>query len=588
MPKLIIAQFLCVFSLCAQTNWKWENLDRGLVAISPSTGSVALSWRVFAEDPPNIAFDLFAGSKKLNGHLLTNGTHVVVTNDFNDKDVFRLVSGGKELATTKLQPNNYITVPLQTPAGYRPNDGSVGDLDGDGTYDLVIHQTGRGRDNSQAGFTDEPILEAYRFTGEMLWRINLGKNIREGAHYTQFLVYDLDGDGRSELICKTADGTIDGQGITIGDPKADWREKEGRVQGKVLKGPEFLTVFNGLTGKALVTTNYIPARGKLEDWGDNYGNRSDRFLACVAYLDGKHPSAVFCRGYYGKTVLAAWDFRDGKLTPRWIFDSTAPGNSTYSGQGNHNLSVADVDGDGRDEIIYGAAVIDDDGKGLHTTGFGHGDALHVSNLDPAKPGLEIVTIQEKFGDAGISFRNAHSGAVYWKKPSVRAGPDGEGPARGIALDIDPRHRGHEVWAFGAGITGLFNVQGERISDKTPRSCNFGIWWDGDLLRELLDRNYISKWNWIDASETRLLTATNCVWNNGTKSNPVLVADILGDWREEVIWRTEDNKELRIYTSPHPTNHRLPTLMHDRQYRLAIAWQNVGYNQPPHPSFNPSN
>jgi rhamnogalacturonan endolyase len=339
----------------------------------------------------------------------------------------------------------------------------------------------------------------------------------------------------------------------------------------------------------------LPSRytGKLEPtrqeltgvWGDGNGNRSDRYLACVAYLDGRRPSVVMCRGYYTRSTLAAWDWRGGKLTLRWLFDSdSVPGNRPFRGQGNHNLSVADVDGDGRDEIVYGACTIDDNGKGLYTTRLGHGDALHVSDLDPERPGLEVFDIQERFDDAGANFRDARTGEVLWKKPSIEAGADGEGPGRGCALNIDPRYPGSECWAYGAGVTGLFNAKGETINRFSPGSCNFGAWWDGDLLRELLDRNYIAKWNWSDGSETPLLTAVGCVQNNGTKATPVLSADIFGDWREEIIWRSRDNRELRIYTTTIPTPHRLYTLMQDPQYRLSIVWQNVAYNQPPHPSF----
>ena len=401
------------------------------------------------------------------------------------------------------------------------------------------------------------------------------------------MVYDLDGDGRAEIACKTADGTIDGAGKVIGDPNADWRSTSGRSLGKILAGPEFLTIFDGRTGAALATTNYIPSRD-VGGWGDDYGNRVDRFLACVAYLDGTRPSLVMCRGYYTRSILAAWDWRDGKLTHRWTFDSDegTESNRAYRGQGNHNLSVADVDNDGRDEIIYGSAVIDDDGHGLYSTGLGHGDALHVSDLDPTKPGLEVFNIQERFDDAGANFRNARTGEIYWKKASVAAGRDGEGPGRGASFDIDPRHAGHECWVAGAGITGLFNARGEKIAETAPRTCNMGVWWDGDLLRELLNGVTITKWDYENATERRLFSAADfdCVSNNGTKSNPVLCADLYGDWREEIIARTRDSKELRIFSTTIPTDHRFTTLMHDPVYRLGIAWQNVAYNQPAHTSY----
>ncbi len=603
---------------------RMEALSRGVVAVNQGDGKVFVSWRMFGTDPDAIAFDLFRTTDgkavKLNAKPIADVTYFVDDKadltKVNSYSVRPVVSGRAQAASTgfTLPANSpvrqYLSVPLQTPAGYTPNDASVGDLDGDGEYEIVLHQTGRGRDNSQAGMTDPPILQAYKMDGTLIWSINLGKNIREGAHYTQFMVYDLDGDGRAEIACKTADGTVDGKGKVIGDAKADWRSPEGstaegialpgergqrNISGYVLKGPEFLSVFDGKTGAELATTKYIPSRHPETDdptteqmkavWGDGYGNRIDRFLAGVAYLDGERPSLIFSRGYYTRSVIAAWDFRGGKLTSRWVFDSSSSEeNKKYAGQGNHQLSVADVDSDGKDEIIYGAAVIDDNGKGLHSTGFGHGDALHVSDLDPDRPGLEIFTIQEKFGNEGMSFRNAKTGEAYWTKPSVRAGDDGEGPGRGLSRNIDPRHRGFESWSFGAQINGLFDAKGQKISDRMPRSCNFGIYWDGDLLSELLDRNVISKWNWEKETTEPIFTAEGCVSNNGTKSTPALSADLFGDWREEVMLRTADNKELRIFTTTIPTKHRFYTFMHDPQYRVAIAWQNVAYNQPPHTSF----
>jgi rhamnogalacturonan endolyase len=584
---------LCPFAALAQR--QMEALGRGLVGLHLGGGKVSLSWRLLGTDPDGLAFNIYratgnAEPVRVNPEPIAASTHYIDAgaNLGQPTRYFtRPVLNGTEWdpsapfhfpADPPVRP--YLTIPLQTPQGYTPNDASLGDLDGDGEYEIVLHQTGRGRDNSQPGFTDPPILQAYKLDGTLLWTISLGKNIREGAHYTQFMVYDLDGNGRAEIVCKTADGTIDGTGKIIGDPKADWRSQSGRAQGKILEGPEYLTVFDGLTGAALATANYVPPRGRHEDWGDDYGNRVDRFLACVAYLDGLRPSVVMCRGYYTRTVLAAWDWRNGQLSLRWVFDSHdgTPGNLRYAGQGNHSLAVADVDGDGRDEIICGAMVIDDDGKGLYTTSLGHGDAQHLSDLDPARPGLEIFSIHERANhEHAINMRDAQTGQLLWSKPSPDVG-------RGLSIDIDPRHLGHESWASGQGLTGLYNARGEIISERKPLSCNFAVWWDGDLLREILDRNHVSKWDWEGGTETRLLTAEGCAWNNGTKATPVLSADFLGDWREEIVWRTSDNKELRIYVTTIPTEHRLPALMHDPQYRLSVAWQNVGYNQPPHTGF----
>ncbi len=247
------------------------------------------------------------------------------------------------------------------------------------------------------------------------------------------MVYDLDGDGKAEVAMKTADGSKDARGRVIGDASKDWRNDKGYI----LAGPEYLSVFNGLTGELIHTTDFIPPRAPALNptaaelkaiWGDGYGNRMDRFLAAVAYLDGKYPSLIMSRGYYTRTVITAWDLKNGKLEKRWTFDSEAPGNKKYGGQGNHNLSVADVDGDGKDEIIFGAMCIDDNGQGLYSTGLGHGDALHVSDLDPAIPGLEVFGIQERFDDAGASFRSAATGEIYWKKPLLKQVKMGKGLA----------------------------------------------------------------------------------------------------------------------------------------------------------------
>lgn len=581
-----------------------ESLGRGLVAVPQGDGKVFVSWRLLGADEGGVAFNLYrvagdAAPVKLNKELIREATCFLdsaVDPGVKVSYFVQPVAGGREQkpsapfvlpANAPLPP--YLSIPLQLPPGYSANDASVGDLDGDGEYEIVLKSEQRPRDTASTGLTGQTILQGYKLGGGLLWTINLGRNIREGAHYTQFIVYDLDGDGIAEIACKTADGTVDGKGKGIGDVNADWRDTNSasRTFGRVLKGPEYFTIFDGRTGAALATTNYVPPRGDLGGWGgvggnggnDNVGNRVDRFLACVAYLDGRRPSVVMCRGYYGRSVLAAWDWRDGRFTQRWIFDSKDKDNP-YSGQGGHQLSVADVDGDGRDEIIYHAMVVDNDGRGLYTTGLRHGDALHVGDLDPSRPGLEVFGIHEneeatvKFQTPGTAVFDAKTGKVLWSDgPGVDVG-------RGLTADIDPRHLGEEMWS---GPAGLRTCKGERLG-PAPRTANFAIWWDGDLLRELLDRNRIYKWDWEKGELTTIFTAEDCASNNGTKATPCLSADILGDWREEVIWRTSDNKELRIYTTTTPTKYRLPTLMSDTQYRLSVVWQNVGYNQPPHPGY----
>ena len=590
---------------CAVVNaqYQMEYLTRGVYAVPAEDGKVFVSWRLLGNESQNIAFNLYKKYKgkqvKLNTSPLQEVTSfadsLVDINVENEYIVKAIINKKEEKVGASFvlaaHPAPYLSIPLKTIPGYTANDASVGDIDGDGVYEIFLHLAGKGKDNSQAGFTDPPIIQCYTLKGAFLWEINLGKNIREGAHYTQFMVYDLDGDGKAEVAMKTADGTIDGKGVVIGDSSKDYRNEKGYI----LSGPEYLTVFNGLTGAAIYTVDYNPPRHPSSltptteelksTWGDGYGNRMDRFLACIAYLDGIHPSLVMCRGYYTRTVLAAWDLKNKQLTPRWVFDSNNPGDKAFAGQGNHNLTVADVDGDGKDEIVYGQMTIDDNGKGLYTTGIGHADALHVSDLDPSRPGLEVFSIQERFGDAGANFRDAKTGEVIWKIASVKAGQDGEGPGRGLSLDIDPRFPGFESWVAGAGITGLFDVKGNKIAEKTP-PCNMGIFWDGDALSEILNGVNISKWDYVNSNLTNLFDgkALGVISNNGTKANPCLSADLFGDWREELICRSADNTSLRIYSTVIPTNIKLYTLMHNPQYRLSIAWQNVAYNQPPHTNY----
>lgn len=575
-----------------------ENLDRGVIAIHKANDSIYIGWRMLGTEPDEIAFNIYrqSGNEKpvrLNKKPIKGSTNYEDGNVNFKKDISYFVKAvlkgkeqGKSVSFT-LKANapaqQYITIPLKTPAGYAPNDASVGDLDGDGEYEVILHQSGRGIDNPSTGISGIPIFQAYKMDGTFLWEITLGRNIREGAHYTQFMVYDLDGDGISEFACKTADGTIDGIGKVIGDSTKDWRNlnrASGIFYGKILDGPEYFTIFSGKTGEALATTNYIPNRYPLNGWNghggndgkDSSGNRVDRFLACVAYLDGIHPSVVMCRGYYGRSVLAAWDWRDGKLTSRWVFDSK-DGENPFSGQGNHNLTVTDVDADGKDEIVYGSMVVDDNGKGLFSTGFRHGDAMHVGDLDPGHPGLEVFGIHEienKTTGPGVTVFDARTGEVLYK------GSINIDVGRGVAEDIDPSNPGAEMWW--GGSDGLLNMKGERIGDM-PSSAQFLIWWDGDLSRELLDGNHIDKYK-----VGRIFTAEGSIAAAGSKNTPVISADLFGDWREEIIYRTPDNKNLRIYTTTIPTKYRIYTLMHDPQYRLAVATENVAYNQPPHTSF----
>ncbi|WP_219512518.1 rhamnogalacturonan lyase family protein [Nonomuraea ceibae] len=553
-----------------------EDLDRGLVSVRSGSGNL-VSWRLLGTEARETAYNVYRGGTRIA--TVTNSTNYLDPGAAADATyTVRPVTGGAEGPASEPSlrfGNGYLDVPVSPPSsGHHANDASVGDLDGDGRLDLVLKwEPNNAKDNSQSGVTDPVYVDGVKLDGTRLWRVNLGRNIRAGAHYTQFQVYDYDGDGKAEVAMKTADGTVDGRGAVIGDAGADHRNSGGYI----LTGPEFLTMFNGQTGAAMSTVPYDPPRGDVSSWGDSYGNRVDRFLAGTAYLDGERPSLIMARGYYTRSVIAAWDFRDGRLTKRWTFDSNSSGNSAYAGQGNHSLTIGDVDADGRDEIVYGAAAVNDDGRGLWNTRWGHGDAAHLGDLDPGRPGQEYVKISESSSPPGLYMLDARTGSALWRTGSS----SGEGPGRGVAGDIHAGSPGAESWAAGAGQDGLRNTSGAVIG-RQPSSANFLSWWDGDPVRELLDQTRIDKYG--TGGETRLLTASGVHSNNGTKATPSLSGDILGDWREEVIWPTTDNRALRIYATPHVTTTKIHTLLHDPQYRVALAWQNTAYNQPPHPSF----
>ncbi|MDR1763566.1 MAG: rhamnogalacturonan lyase [Dysgonamonadaceae bacterium] len=585
MKNIFLLLIALTHSVLLNSATQAEKLDRGLVAVNTENG-VFLSWRLLGNEAPDLAFNIFKNGVLLNNHPLTGATCFLDSlASAEDTYLVKTASKADKTASKPVKPwiKPYLTIKMQRPEAqgmfqYLPNDCSVGDLDGDGEYEIVVKWNARARDNSHNGLTDNVFLDAYKLDGTRLWRIDLGCNIRAGAHYTQFMVYDLDGDGRAEIACKTAPGTIDGQGkaVILGndDPKADYRDENGHI----LQGPEYLTVFNGLTGAEISTVPYEPPRGENPKtvWGDDRGNRSERYLACIAYLDGKHPSLVMCRGYYTRAVIAAWDFKKGKLKKRWVYDTGDSRDKlkTAYGQGNHSIAAADVDGDGRDEIIYGGAAIDDNGRLLYSTGLGHGDAHHLSDLDPDRPGLEFFDVHEnRPSPAGVELRDARTGQLLFGRPTtIDVG-------RGLAADIDPRHRGFEFWS--AASDSVYNIRGEVISTRKP-STNFRIYWDGDVQDELLDGTKITKWN---GDGTDLLVdfrdfGASAI--NGTKNNPCLSADLFGDWREEAIYYNRENPdELMIFTTVIPSEIRMVTLMSDHIYRLGIAVQNVAYNQPPH-------
>ncbi len=587
-------------------NLQLEKLGRGLVAIYQGKGLVVVSWRKLMEDTKKVTFDLYRKSYlpgvtklkevHLNEKPLKTSTFFVDKSvDSTIKQEYILVESKsrKKVVSYMLTPERaavpYIAIKLppidwDTTRAYMPNEASVGDLDGDGEYEIVLKRQIGNFDCSQPGISGGTNhLEAYKLDGKRLWQVDIGINVREGADYFSFMVNDFDGDGKSEVICKTSEGTSFGNGKKIGDFNLDGivdyviRDPSLRTYGKILSGPEFISVIEGSTGKELERVDYIP-RGNMIEWGDDDGNRMDRQLSAVAYLDGKRPSYLVARGSNGKFVIQAWNYRDGKMTKIWTFDTHANNQKyiAWSNQGSHNIRIGDVDHDGKDEIIYGACAIDDDGSGLYTTGWGHGDAVQLADIDPDKPGLEVWQCHEYAPSPnGSSLRNAATGKLIWGFPSS-AEVD-----RALCADIDPDTRGLELWS--SGTNGLYSCKGKLLSKITP-PLSMTVWWDGDLSRELLDKIYIYKWNGNGTNVLFNGKGKGITWSNGTKATPCLSADILGDWREEVIWSSQDGSEIRIYTTDKPTEHAFTTFMQDPVYRIGVATENAGYNQPPQPGY----
>ncbi|MGN7149923.1 rhamnogalacturonan lyase [Arthrobacter sp. SAFR-179] len=699
-----------------------DHLDRGLVAAGTSEG-VFLSWRLLGNEATGFSatgltgtdFNVYRDGQKLG--TVTDSTNFLDrTGTAASAYQVRAVVGGVEVdrsAAATPWSGNFKDIPLKrpadgvTPAGqaytYSANDTSVGDVDGDGQYEFIVKwDPNNSKDVSQVGYTGNTYVDTYKADGTLLSRIDLGVNIRSGAHYTQLLVNDFDGDGRAEMMMKTAPGTkstsfnadgsvaassfisllqsdidagysntddyrmsaadyyrhmvktfqgwtehpevkaghwpatleeafgiapkypyplsqADAEALTdyfmdVYAPSRSARNNLRAFEGFIVSGPEYLTVFEGATGKELKTVAYTP--GRTDDglmWGDyamariEPGNRVDRFLAGVAYLDGKRPAAVFARGYYTRTTLATYTWDGTNLSPVWNVDSgwtpmTNPFNDSPHGrdgtdptygklttQGFHSLSASDVDGDGKQEIVYGSATLDDDGSVLYTsfdalpTGsaapgeearLGHGDAMHVADIDPARPGKEIFTVHEgaSYAPYGYAMRDAATGEVLFGAYS------GKDTGRGMIGDVDPSVPGIENWAIG-----MQSADGRKLSSTAP-GTNMSIKWAADMTTQIINGSGDQTPTIDDWKRGRLLTADGTRTNNSTKGTPSLVADIMGDWREEMVVRTADSSALRIYLSTEVTNHKLYTLMHDPQYRAEVARQNTAYNQPAYTDF----
>jgi len=624
---LLVGTLFCSFTAFSQTLQE-EALTRALVAIKTSDG-VYLSWRCLASDGDSTGFMIYRDGKPLfDEPFVTTTNYKDDSGTGSDIYVLKTVRNGHfigENDTAAVWMAPYLTIPAERPAAgvtppfdvtntingvkvrecypngqlytFSPCDGSVGDVDGDGQYELIIRwDPSNQRDNSYRGYTGNVYLDCYKLNGKHLWRIDLGQNIRAGYHYTQFMVYDLDGDGKAEIACKTAPGTLDGQGkpVLMGSDKVsdDYRIKatdsNSSLAGIIISGPEYLTVFNGQTGAQISTVSYVPLRSVHEmtssGWGDSYGNRSERYLACVAYLDGtgsgKKPSLVMCRGYYTYAHLAAWDFDGKDLKLRWQYTSTANAATSAYGQGSHAVEVADVDNDGCDEIVYGAAVIDHDGKTLYSTGLGHGDAMHVADLDPDVDGLEVFMVHENAtAQYGYEMHNAKTGAHYWGEFK------GSDIGRGAAADIDPNNRGYECWS--AANYNVYSCKGAVLATSGRPQVNYRVYWDGDLQDEILDKTEIDKISgpvngaYVSTAMENFNGYSHAMYCNGTKGTPLVMADMLGDWREEVVYYDSTNYNLLVFSTTLHTGYRVPTLMQDHIYRMGIVWENVAYNMPPH-------
>ena len=572
-----------------------EYLDRGINAVNTGAGML-VSWRFLATDPDDAVFRLYRDDTLVytstdKDNEYSKGATCFLDAGGSAKSKYRVetYSGDRRIAndTGLLQSNNaYYDIKLDRPGSiYTPNDMSVGDVDGDGQYELFVKwDPNNSQDNSKSGKTDKVYIDCYRLDGTKLWRIDLGYNIRAGAHYTQFFVADYDLDGKCEMTCKTADGTVDGVGRTIGDGSKTYRNSKGYV----LDGPEYYTLFDGETGAALDTVNYEPARGTVSSWGDSYGNRVDRFWGTVAYLDGVHPCVVTGRGYYTRLTATAYTVQDKKLKKLWTYDSGNSNSSTNAyGDGNHNSMAADVDGDGKQEIITGPAIIDDNGTMFYSTKQGHGDAMHVGDLDPTNPGIEVyICHEEKASGYGVTLYDADAKKILFHHNNSN-GDTG----RCCGDNVWANNPGAELWGNQEnGGTPVLDVKGNTLDCRRP-AINFLSYWDGDLEREILD-GYTDSPATISklTGEPGKTTITNLLVTDGfytcntTKGTPCLSADLFGDWREELIVRSASGDAIRIYCTTYDTDYRIQCLMHDPQYRTQVSAQQTAYNQPPHTSF----
>ena len=587
-----------------------EELDRGFVAVQSEEGTL-LSWRFLATDDVDLAFNVYKDGTLLNGEPIGDVTSYMVTGAKEAaKYTLIPVQNGEEVTKEAQEAiffgGEYLSIPVkQYEVGdYDINDASVGDLDGDGQYEIVVRR--EPADMNYITRVAYPLIEAYELDGTHMWTINIGPNEINPIDIN-FVVYDMNGDGKAEVLMRSFEETMDGAGNRVGDINGDGKTRyDSKVDRVVVMKdrsylsipPEFLSMYDGVTGAELARTELMPARDPLESWyaGSDYGKqvkRASHFLFCVAYLNGETPSLVHFRGAWATCKVAAYDIVDNQFELRFLVDceNKEELDNLYN-TGYHSIAVADVDYDGKDEILTGAAAIDDDGSLMYTVQgtkengkvikLGHGDAFDVAMMSPDTPQYYVWACRETAKlPVNIGLHNALTGEVLFGETK----PKDTGRSR--AADIDPTSEGWELW--GSTGTPLTAFSGEILSETCPSSMNMKMYWDGDLLAELVDHDgnkemNVLKWDWEKKQLDTILVAKGSASNGGSKGQTCLVADMLGDWREELIVRTADNTEMRIYSTTIATEYRIPTLMHDVTYREAVAWQNNHYNQPANTSF----
>lgn len=632
MRKLLMTVAMAAVCLLVQAQ---ETLNRAPVAVKTSKG-VLVSWRSLSGDG-DLGFNVYRDGVRLNAEPITTKTNYLDADGVAGA-TYRIESAYGETAETKAWDNMYTTLKINRPPAtkdasgaltgrYRPDEISIGDVDADGEFELIVKWLpDNQRDSGKDGKASPTYLSCHKMDGTQLWRICLGHNIRSGNHTMTFLVYDFDGDGKAEMICRTAAGSTDGNGKYVseaGDASIQATDNTKTYQnskGFVTGGEEFLTVFNGETGAAMHTIWYRPNRGLGDSgasstidkaWGDTYGNRCERFNAAVAYLDGSRPTAILQRGYYSLCYIWAVDWNGSELSTRWLHRGTAKdkwdvidgtgtvvasgtGKSSY-GQGVHGISIGDVNGDGLDDICTGGATIGADGQLLCSTGYGHGDAIHLADLVPDRPGLEIMMPHEE-SPFGYDVHDATTGEVLAYATSSKDN------GRGLACDFVPSHKGSEFWS--SADNNMYVCEDGKLIASSKPDTNFRIYWTGDPFDQTFDGRYdsgsdmcsprIRAWN---TSSKGIVTVQEFAeygqpqTSNTTKATPCLQADFLGDWREELImWQYESDWSsptctLMIFSTPQETEYKVPCLLEDHQYRMAVAWQNASYNQPPHLSYS---